>query len=73
MIATTDSDSPLNVILHGEAGVLWIDWRHSDTEYAYSVYSANGWGPLVTVPWTGDSWTRVEEAREVIRGVVLSQ
>jgi len=73
IVATTAGNSPLDVILHDEQGVLWIDWRHSDSEYAYSIYSANAWSPLVTLPWTGDSWTRVEEVREAIRQIVLSQ
>jgi hypothetical protein len=72
VVSTTPSQAPLNVILHNEEGVLWVDWRYSDTEYAYSVYTGDDWGPRVTLPWVADSWTRAEEVRQVIRSAVLS-
>ena len=71
-VSTSSSEAPLNVILHDEDGVLWADWRHSDSEYAYSVYANGTWGERVTLPWIAESWTQSEEVRQVIRGVVLS-
>jgi hypothetical protein len=72
VIAVTQSTKALNVILHDEQGVRWIDWRHSDDEFAFSVYEDGSWGPLNTFPWIDDSWARAEEVRRVIRGIVLS-
>jgi len=72
VIALSQSTLALNVILHDEQGILWIDWRHSDTEFAYSAYDGGTWSGLNTLPWTDDSWARADEARRVIRGIVLS-
>jgi hypothetical protein len=71
VVATTSSELPLDVLLHDEDGVLWIDWRNSESEYAYSVYSDAAWTERVTLPWAGDSWTAAEEVRQTIRAVVL--
>ena len=72
IVSTSSSQTPLNVMLHNEGGVLWADWRHSDSEYAYSVYANGAWGSPVTLSWIAESWTQAEEVRQVIRGVVLS-
>jgi len=72
VVAITQSNKALTVILHDEAGIQWIDWRHSDGEFAFSVYVKGSWSSLTTLPWVDDSWARAEEVRRVIRGIVLS-
>lgn len=62
---------PLDVILHSEQGKLWMDWRRSADEFAYSEFDGADWRPPATVPWTDGSWVTIEEVRLVIRGIVL--
>jgi hypothetical protein len=71
VVATAPGDQPLDVILHAEAGLLWADWRHEAGLYAYSVYRDGAWSAPTTVPWTDDSWSRLEEVRRLIRRTVL--
>ncbi len=63
---------PLDVVLHTGQGKLWIDWRHSGEEFAYSEFNDDSWGTTVTVPWTDDSWLRLEEIRLCIRSLVFA-
>jgi len=49
---------------------LWVDWKHSETEYAYSEQVDGEWMPPVFLPWTDDSWVRAEEARKAIRTII---
>ena len=65
-------DHSLEVVLHTEQGKLWMDWRRSDEEFAYSEFQHGAWGNAATIPWTDDSWLRFEEARLSIRGLVLT-
>jgi hypothetical protein len=68
----SSEDQPLDVVLHTAQGRLWMDWRHSGTEFAYSEYVGNAWTAPATVPWTDDSWLMLEQVRLIIRGIVLS-
>jgi hypothetical protein len=72
VIGSVPDDSPLEVILHAEQGKLWMDWRNSSTDYAYSEYSGSSWKPAVTVPWTDDTWVQLEEVRLCIRNKVMT-
>jgi hypothetical protein len=70
-LATTDRIEPLDVIIHEAGGVFWMEWKHSDEFFAYSVRSAEGWSDPVMVPWTEHSWLGEEELRKIIRTEVL--
>lgn len=71
-LATTDRVDPLDVIIHESQGVFWVDWKHSDDFFAYSVRDGGGWGDPVLVPWTDPSWVGQEEMRQIIRSEVLN-
>ena len=42
---------PLGVMLHTEWGQLWMDWRHSGTQFAYSEFDGGEWMSPTMVPW----------------------
>jgi hypothetical protein len=71
VVATSPGEQPLDVILHAEGDLLWVDWRHDDGVYAYSVHQGGDWSEVTIVPWTDDSWSRLEEVRRLIRGEIL--
>jgi hypothetical protein len=64
---------PLDAKLHSEQGHLWIDWKHSDSQFAYSERIAGTWTAPETVAWNDASWNGEERARAFIRGQVLAQ
>ena len=63
---------PLEVVLHSEQGLLWMDWRESATDFAYAEYGGSEWSTAVTVPLSADTWVGREETRLSIRTAVLS-
>jgi hypothetical protein len=71
-IGSTAEHLALDVVLHTGQGKLWMDWKHSDTEFAYSEFVNDAWGPITTLPWTDPSWIGVEEMRLRVRGRVLA-
>jgi hypothetical protein len=71
VVASTPGHRPLDVVLHAEQGRLWMDWKHSATQFAYAELTGKGWGPATTLPWTDQSWSGTEEARRVVRSLVL--
>ncbi len=64
---------PLDVVLHQEAGQLWMDWKSSAAEMAYSKYSRGRWSEPVAVPWSNPTWAGSEDVRKAIRDLVLGQ
>ncbi len=71
-IGSAPQEGALNVVLHAEQGKLWLDWRHSDAQFAYSRSVAGVWTPTATLPWTDTSWVKLEEVRLAIRNIVLA-
>jgi hypothetical protein len=72
IVAANPDDLALDVVLHVERDVLWMDWTRSGTEFAYSEFAGDAWTPVATLPWTDHSWTALEEARLRVRSLVLS-
>ena len=71
-VGSVSQGGPLEVVLHTGQGRLWIDWRHSSVEFAYSEFNDDSWGNTVAVPWTDDSWIKLEEIRLCIRSLVFA-
>jgi hypothetical protein len=71
-VDSSAEDLSLDVVLHAEQGRLWMDWRHSGSEFAYAEYDGANWSPSATVPWTDDSWLMLEQIRQSIRDLVMS-
>lgn len=67
-----ERSEPLDVALHYEGGVLWMDWKASDTEMAYSKRVRGLWTAPITVPWQEPTWEGSEEIRRDIRRIVLN-
>jgi len=63
---------PLDAKLHVEQGRLWIDWKQSDTQFAYSERKGSQWTAPLAVPWNDPSWAGEERTRAFIRGLVLA-
>lgn len=72
VVMAAAQDDPINVVLHAEQGKLWMDWRNSPTMFAYSEFVQGAWTPPTAIPWTDDSWVKLEEIRLIIRSTVLS-
>jgi hypothetical protein len=64
---------PLDVVLHVEDGLLWMDWKASANEMAYSKKIGGVWTQPTAVPWEDQSWAGAEAARRLIRGLVLAR
>lgn len=69
LVARTE---PLDVVIHTEGAKLWMDWKASNTEMAYSTASGTSWSQPQTVPWHDPSWAGTEEVRKTIRQLVLT-
>jgi len=69
VIATTDRDERLDVQVHVNHETVWVDWKHSDTQFGYSEHSVDeGWAAEpALVPWTDPSWIGAETVRREIR------
>jgi hypothetical protein len=72
LVSVSSQDQALDVMLHTESGRLWMDWRHSGTQFAYSEFEGSAWNPTSTVPWTDTSWLRFEQVHLAIRNLVVS-
>jgi len=72
LVGSIPGDVPLDVVLHYEPGRLWMDWRNSNTAFAYSEFAGEVWLPATVVPWPDQSWVKVEAARLYIRHLVLT-
>jgi hypothetical protein len=70
-LASTPEDRPLDIELHVEQGKLWMDWKHSSSEFAYSEFDDGEWDPTSTLPWAEHSWVAVEEMRLAVRNLVV--
>jgi hypothetical protein len=64
---------PLDVIVHVSGDRLWMDWKHSATEIAYSVRGESAWSQPATVAWTDPSWLGERDARARVRRLVLGR
>jgi hypothetical protein len=72
LINSTMADASLDVVLQSEQGRLWMDWRQSPTEFAYSEFTGSVWTQPETFPWDETSWLMLEQARLTARRLVLS-
>ncbi len=71
-VGSVPQNDALNVVLHADQGKLWMDWRHSDEEFAYSEFEDDAWGVAVASPWVDDSWIKLEEVRLYIRSLLFA-
>jgi hypothetical protein len=72
ILAATSRSERLDAVVHSSGRLLWVDWKHSDVEFAYSIMEDAGWSAPVTVPWTDKSWIGEETVRRIIEVEVLS-
>jgi hypothetical protein len=70
-VITSGATPELDPILHVLPGKLWLDWKHSDTEFGYATFG-DSWGPAVIRPWNDPSWVGVEDVRRAIRFAVAT-
>jgi hypothetical protein len=71
-VASTPRSERLDAVIHSSGGLLWVDWKHSDSEFAYSILERTGWSDPVTISWNDKSWVGEETIRQVIKTEVLS-
>lgn len=64
-------NQPLDVMLHEDQGTLWMDWKRSGSEFAYSEFAGDAWTPVAVLPWTEHSWVAAEEMRQTVRSLLL--
>jgi len=71
-VASTPRSDRLDVVIHSSGGRFWVDWKHSDSEFAYSILEDSGWSDPVTLSWTDKSWVGESVIRQAIKTEVLS-
>jgi hypothetical protein len=72
VVGETARMGPLDTVVHTSGQLLWVDWKHSEAEFAYSVLGEGGWSDAVAVAWTDHSLDGEQVVRRMIRGEVLS-
>jgi len=70
--AQTARTEPLNVVLHVLNGRVWMEWKHSDNQFAYSEFINGVWVAPATTPWVDTSWIGVEDVRRTIQHELFS-
>lgn len=70
--AHTDRSAPLDVVLHDSHGRIWMEWKHSSNQMAYSEFVGGNWVAPETTPWDDEGWVADESARRRIRVEVVS-
>ena len=70
-IFLVDRAGPLDIVIHEDTGRIWMDWKTSDAEMAFSTLVNGMWLAPVTVPWDDSSWAGSEATRARIREIVL--
>jgi hypothetical protein len=60
-------------VLHVMGGTVWLDWKNSETSFAWSLHEDGEWSAPSLLPWTNFTWLGFEEARIVTEGEVLGQ
>jgi hypothetical protein len=71
-VATTSRTFPLDVMLHQAGDVLWVDWKHSENAFGYSIRTEEGWTERIRLPWSDKTWVGAEEMRKIVRMEVLA-
>jgi hypothetical protein len=72
VVGETGRAQPLDAVVHTDGQLLWVDWKDSDAEFAYSVLGEGGWSDAVAVAWTDHSLDGEKAVRRMIQGEVLS-
>jgi hypothetical protein len=72
VVATTTRSAGLDVVMHSAAGRLWVEWKHSDTELAYSQRVSARWTTPTIVPRTNRSLARLGPAPSPVHRKSLS-
>ena len=67
-----EREEPLDVVLHAAGDQLWMDWKSSESEMAFSERVDGVWSTPILVPWADTSWAGSEELRSAIRKLVLA-
>lgn len=68
---STTRGEPLDAVLHETAGTLWLDWKHEAELFGCAERGPASWGPVEFVGWPDPTWIGVEQARKIVRGLVL--
>jgi hypothetical protein len=71
-LATTTRSDRLDAVVHSSGEILWVDWKNSETEFAYSIRGEAGWSDPAVLTWTDRSRTGEEIMRRLIKVEVLS-
>lgn len=70
VVARTDRTERLDVILHSEAGSLWLDWKHGADTFGYVEANGTSWNHPAQEPWPSTTWVGTEDVRRTIRRLV---
>ena len=63
----------LDPVLHVRDGMMWIDWKQSDTTLGFSIYRDGVWSGAALKDWPDPSWYGELVARHEIELMVLNQ
>ena len=72
LIVNVPSTERSDPVLHVQSGQLWMDWKHSNTQFGSAEYVNASWGSPVLYDWSDPSWVGVESMRLFIRGRLVA-
>jgi len=69
-VAESTYDGPLSPVLHVRACRFWLDWRYSETEFAFAEIPDVSGDPVSLETTSDTSWIGLESVRRLIAGIV---
>jgi hypothetical protein len=71
-VADTEWQAAVDPILHVRNRTFWMDWRYSETQFAYANLSDLDADGAETEDWNDPSWVGIESVRRIIATLIHS-
>ena len=67
-----DAGTAVELGLHNDANVMWLEWRVDEDHFAYSVFDGTTWSVPTEIALAGSTWIAIEQVRSEIRRAVAN-
>ena len=71
-VADTEWQEAVNPVLHVRNQMFWMDWRYSETQFAYASLSDLDADGAETEDWSDPTWVGIETVRRIIATLIHS-